>query len=65
VAEIQASDMAELHRIITKTLVENDVRGWCCQVYVMEALEGLNEEQIVDDEDFEIVKKRLMKRFNS
>jgi hypothetical protein len=31
----------------------------------MEALEGLNEEQIVDDEDFEIAKKRLMRRFNS
>jgi len=31
----------------------------------MEALEGLNEEQIVNDEDFKIAKKRLIKRFNS
>jgi hypothetical protein len=47
--------------------VQNDVQGWCCQDYVMEALEGLNEEQIVDDEDFKIVRnwKRLMKMFNS
>lgn len=65
VTEIQAADIAELHRIITETPVQNDVQGWCCQDYVMEALEGLNEEQIVDDEDFEIAKKRLMKRFNS
>ncbi|KAI2619937.1 hypothetical protein GGR54DRAFT_109053 [Hypoxylon sp. NC1633] len=64
VAEIQAADMAELHRIITETPVQNDVQGWCCQDYVM-ALEGLNEEQIVDDEGFGIAKKRLMKRFNS
>jgi len=64
VAEIQPADMAELHKIITETPVQNDVQGWCCQDYVMEALEGLNNEQIVDDEDFEKVKGRLMKRFN-
>jgi hypothetical protein len=28
VAEIQAADMAELHRIITETPVQNDVQGW-------------------------------------
>jgi hypothetical protein len=65
VAEIQPADMAELHRIITETSVQNDVQGWCCQDYVMEALERLNEEQIVDDEDFEIAKGRLMKMFNN
>jgi hypothetical protein len=31
---------------------------------LIEALEGLNKEQIVDDEDYEKAKKRLMKRFN-
>jgi hypothetical protein len=31
----------------------------------MEALEALNEEQIVDDEDFRRAKKRLMKKFNN
>jgi hypothetical protein len=65
VAEIQPADMAELHKIITETPVQNDVQGWCCQDYVMEALEGLNKEQIVDDEDLEKARKRLMKRFNS
>ena len=65
VAEIQPADMAELHKIITETPVQNDVQGWCCQDYVMEALEGLNKEQIVDDEDFEKAKRRLMKKFNS
>jgi hypothetical protein len=65
VAEIQAADMPELHRIITETPVQNDVQGWCCQDYVMEALEYLNEEQIVDDEDFEKAKRRLMKKFNN
>ena len=64
VAKIQPVDMAELHRIITETPVQNDVQGWCCQDYVMEALESLNAEQIVDDEDFEKVKKLLMKKFN-
>ena len=64
-AKFQAADMAELHRVITETSVQNDVQGQCCQDYVMEALEGLNEEQIIDDEDFERAKKSLMKRFNS
>jgi hypothetical protein len=31
----------------------------------MEALKGLNKEQIVDDEDFEKARKRLIKRFNN
>jgi hypothetical protein len=31
--------MTELHRIITETPVQNDIQGWCCQDYVMEALE--------------------------
>jgi hypothetical protein len=64
VAEIKPADMAELHKIITRTPVQNDVQGWCYQDYVMEALEGLNKEQIVDNEDYEKAKKRLMKRFN-
>jgi hypothetical protein len=38
-AEIQPADMTELHRIITETPVQNDIQGWCCQDYVMEALE--------------------------
>ena len=59
------AEMADLHKIITGTPVQNDVQGWCCQDYVMEALEGLNEEQIVDDEDYEKAKERLMRRFNN
>jgi hypothetical protein len=65
VSEIQPADMADLHKIITGTPVQNDVQGWCCQDYVIEALQGLNDEQIVDDEDFEKAKKRLMRRFNT
>ncbi|KAF4627053.1 hypothetical protein G7Y89_g11103 [Cudoniella acicularis] len=65
VAEIHPTDIAELHRVITETPVQNDVQQWCCQDYVLEALEGLNNEQIVDDEDFGKAKKRLMEIFNN
>ena len=65
IAEIQPADIKQLHETITSTKVQNDVAEWCCQDYVLEALEALNEEQIVDDEDYAKAKKRLMKRFNS
>jgi hypothetical protein len=64
VAQIQEADVAALDEIIRSTPVQNDVQGWCCQDYVMEALELLNEEQIVDDEDYDKVRPRLMRRFN-
>ena len=64
VAKINQTDTAELHRIITETPVQNDVQGWSCQDYVIEALELLNGEQIVDDEDYEKARRRLLRRFN-
>jgi len=64
IAEIQPDDLAELDRIIRETPVQNDVQGWCCQDYVLEALELLNNEQIVDDEDYERARRRLLRRFS-
>lgn len=64
VAEIQTNDISELDRIIRETLVQNDIQGWCCQDYVLDALELLNNEQIVDDEDYERARRRLLRRFN-
>jgi hypothetical protein len=64
VAEIQPGDIAELDRLICATLVQNDVQGWCCQDYVMEALKALNEEQIVEDEDYERARRCLLRKFN-
>jgi len=51
VAEVQPINTAELHKIITGTLVRNDLPEWCCPDYIMEALGRLNEEQIVDKDD--------------
>jgi hypothetical protein len=64
VADIQPNDLSELDRIIRETPVQNDVQGWCCQDYVLDALELLNDEQIVDDEDYERARRRLLRRFN-
>lgn len=64
VAEIQSNDLSELDRILRETPVQNDVQGWCCQDYVLDALELLNDEQIVDDEDYERARRRLLRRFN-
>jgi len=49
VAKTRAADMAALQTIITETPVQNDVQRWCCQDYVIEALERSNEEKIVED----------------
>src|SRR5277367_6733251 len=40
VGEIQPGDVVELDRLIRATPVQNDVQGWCCQDYVMEAIEA-------------------------
>lgn len=64
VADVSADDVAALHNIITNIPVQNDVQGWSCQDYIMEGLDALHEEQIVDDEDFEAVRPRLMRRYN-
>lgn len=64
VAEIQPNDLTELDRIIRETPVQTNVQGWCCQDYVLDALELLNGEQIVDDEDYERARRRLLRRFN-
>jgi len=64
VAEINSDDVADLDRIIRATPVQNDVQGWCCQDYVLEALETLNQEQIVEDEEYERARRRLLRKFN-
>ena len=64
VAKINDGDVVALHNTIISTPVQNDVVEWCCQDYVIEALKLLNEEQIVDDEDYKPAKRRLDKRFN-
>jgi hypothetical protein len=64
VGEINPNDVVELDRLIRATPVQNDVQSWCCQDYVMEALEALNEEQIVDDEDYQRARRRLERKFN-
>ena len=65
VAEINPNDLNQLDQIIKNTPVQNDVQGWCCQDFVVEALELLNEEQIVDDEDYEGAMAQLREIFNS
>lgn len=64
VAEIQPGDIVEVDGLNRATQVQNDVQGWCCQDYVLEALKALNEEQIVEDEDYERARRRFLRKFN-
>lgn len=62
IAEID--DVAEFDRVVRNTTIQNDVAEWCCQDWVTEALENLNMDNALGDNDYQTANEVLMPQFN-
>lgn len=51
VAKIRNQDVEELKTYMANVKVDNETALWNCQDYVIEAIEGLYDECIIDEED--------------
>lgn len=58
------SDVRAFEAVLESVPVQNDVAHWCCQDYIIEALDPLKEEHIIDNRDYQRVKRELFHKFN-
>lgn len=58
VATIRDQDVEELKTYMTKVKVDNETTHWNCQDYVIEAIDGLYDECIIDEDDKDYKKGR-------
>jgi hypothetical protein len=62
VAEID--DVDYFDQTVRATAIQNDVQGWSCQDWILEALEDLNVNEILGDYEYNEAKERLGRRYN-
>ena len=60
----EINDVEYFDQIARATPIQNDVLGWSCQDWVLEALENLNLNDILGDYEYGEAKERLLRRFN-
>lgn len=57
-------DVNYFDQTVRATAIHNDVLGWSCQDWVLEALEDLNVNEILGDYEYNEAKERLERRYN-
>jgi hypothetical protein len=57
-------DVEYFDQTVRDTAIQNDVQGWSCQDWVLEALEDLNVNQILDDYDYAEARAALELRYD-
>lgn len=55
----EVDDTRGFVQVVRNTEISNDVVHWNCQSFVLDVLEGLNDDDILDDYDYQEAKDKL------
>lgn len=55
----EVDDTREFVQVVRTTHISNDVAHWNCQNFVLDVLEGLNDDDVLDDYDYQEAKDKL------